>query len=332
MRLPWGKLDYIYNLFLNNQDFIIVGCLSFEERCSVVPEYLFKYSRAIELIEIKDPQDAFPDYSHEIGIKTEINRKTLHSLGVPFHEHFADLLATEDHLLNLLKICTEKVPPVTSVVLDITSLPKRFFCFLLKRMLIQTGVKNLIVTYTEPGTGGYTPQHLAEDPMTCDHLPGFAAPLPTKDTTIVVSVGFESLSIKPLLEVYSGEKKKTKLLLSFPPNGTNLRRQWNMLRQMVSDAQEIRGHLEVISAWDSEQVYKTLKQWKQDSDGLALAPFGSKPHSLGMALFGLRYDCGLYYTQPKSYNPEYTSGRGNTWAYVVKWDGISCFSRPSIKP
>jgi hypothetical protein len=332
VRLPWGKLENIYNLFLDKLDFITLGCLSFEERCCVVPEWLSKSSKGLELIQIKDPTDAFPDYSHEIGVKTELNRINLLASKVHFTEHSADLLANEDRLLNYLKICTEKYPSVTSVVLDITSLPKRYFCFLVKRMLIQNDLRNIIVTYTEPGSAGYTSQHLAEDPMTCDHLPGFAAPLPPTDTTIVVSVGFESLSIKPLLEVYSGEKKKTKMLLAYPPNGINTRRQWNTLRRMVSDTQEIRGNLEVIAGWDSEQVYKTLEQWRQDSDGLALAPFGSKPHSLGMALFALKYDCGLYYTQPKSYNPGYTTGRGETWAYVVKWDGIPCYERHTKKP
>jgi hypothetical protein len=91
-----------------------------------------------------------------------------------------------------------------------------------------------------------------------------------------------------------------------------------------------RDNLEVISAWDTEQVYRTLELWEQDTEGLALAPFGPKPHSLGMALFAIRHDSGLYYTQPKSYNPNYSKGQGDSWAYVVKWDGVPCFDR-SVK-
>ncbi len=97
---------------------------------------------------------------------------------------------------------------------------------------------------------------------------------------------------------------------------------------MLGEADDIiQNNLEVIAVWDTEQVYKTLERWDQNADGVTLAPFGPKPHSLGMALFAIKHDCGLYNTQPKSYNPDYSRGRGEVWAYVVKWDGIPCYER-----
>ncbi|HVM62830.1 MAG TPA: hypothetical protein VMV72_18360 [Verrucomicrobiae bacterium] len=80
--------------------------------------------------------------------------------------------------------------------------------------------------------------------------------------------------------------------------------------------------------WDTEYVFNRLQVWEDNSEGLTLAPFGPKPHTLAMALFAIHRDAGMYYTQPKSYNPNYSSGFGRTWAYVVKWDGVCCYERP----
>ncbi|MDQ3821601.1 MAG: hypothetical protein M3362_28515 [Acidobacteriota bacterium] len=328
MRLPWGDLREIESKFLYDREFVILGSLSFEQRCCAVPILLNKPNcLGIELLEIKDPADAFPDNSSVIDQKRQRNKSRLKKEGVKFSSPVPQLLSSEDQLIDMLQKFKSNLPATSTAILDITSLPKRYFCFFLKRMLRQDIFSNVIVTYTEPGLGGYATGHLAEDPMTCEHLPGYSAPLPPKGSTLVVSVGFESLSIKPLLEIYSGEKKETKIILAFPPNGENAKRQWNTLRQMVVDVQEIRDNLEVVAAWDTEQVYRTLERWSKDSYGLTLAPFGPKAHSLGMALFAIKYDAGLYYTQPKSYNPDYSSGEGRAWAYVVKWDAVPCYER-----
>jgi hypothetical protein len=62
-----------------------------------------------------------------------------------------------------------------------------------------------------------------------------------------------------------------------------------------------------------------------DSGPLALAPFGPKPHTLGMALLAMKYDLAMHYTQPRVYHPDYSRGYGRTWAYVVKWNGRACY-------
>jgi hypothetical protein len=49
-----------------------------------------------------------------------------------------------------------------------------------------------------------------------------------------------------------------------------------------------------------------------------------------MTLFAIENDIGIYYTQPKSYNPRYTTGAGKSWAYVVKWQGIAAFNRMPV--
>lgn len=329
MRLPWGSLHRIIKLFCNSSKSSLLGCLSPEDRCIAIPIALSsKRFHNICLLEIKDPEDAYPDYSFATIKKIKNNERLLNKGGVVFRKIQTHLLSTEDDLLSILDSFQGYYSSPT-IFIDITSLPKRYFCFFIKRMLKDKSIANVIATYTQPALNGYTAEHLAEDPMTCDHLPGFAAPLAPKGNTLVVAVGFESLSIRSLLEVYHDKKKDIKIILSFPSDSPSMRREWDTLRQMtLNEAQDInRDNLEVISLWDAEKVYRTLFRWHRDADGLTLAPFGPKPHSLGMALFAVKHDSGFYYTQPKSYNPNYSKGVGMIWAYVIKWDGVPCYDR-----
>jgi hypothetical protein len=122
--------------------------------------------------------------------------------------------------------------------------------------------------------------------------------------------------------------KRMKIIMPFPPNGGAARRAWNTLRRMVQDPRHLdRNDIEVVSAWDAEYVYGLLNSWIQDTPHLTLAPFGPKPISLGMTLFAIKNDIGMYYTQPKAYNPEYSLGFGKSLGYLIKYDGVACFDR-----
>ena len=331
MRLPSGPLIDILPLFLGMSEFSFIGCLSFEERCCAVPIYLFDKFRFknINMIEVIDPSDAFPDYCELAAGRIEVYRKKLNNQIGEFSVQRQDLLAGEDLILSSLdSICNGGN---CTVILDITCFPKRFFCLFVKRLMLDKRVSNVIVTYTFPGYAGHADGHLAEDPMTCDHLPGFSAQLNPRDTTLVISIGFENLSIASLLEVYRDKMKVVKFIMPCPPLGNAGRRAWNTLRRMVSDdTQNLhRGNIEVISAWDTEQAYKQLNSWLQDATSLILAPFGPKPITLGMALFATKNDIGMYYTQPKAYNPDYSRGSGASIGYVLKWNSIACYDRES---
>jgi hypothetical protein len=332
MRLPAGSLAQIADTFLRDKDFALLGCLSFEARSCAVPEILWSRSCArIDLLDVIDPFDAFPDYSIEARRKIERNRRRLEKAKINFQSHKVPLLATEDQLLDTFD--TLRLADASTIVMDITSLPKRYFCFFLKRLLLLEHFQNVVVTYTIPAPHGYTHDPLAEDPMSYDHLPGYAAALQPGPRALVVSVGFEALNIRNLLEVYSDKQRDIRFIFSFPPGGGAIRRQWDTLRRMGLDARDIdRENVEIIAAWDAEQVFKTLERWYPGSEALILAPFGVKSHSLGMALFALKHDSGLYYTQPKAYNPDYSRGQGQTMAYVVKWQGMACFNRETRRP
>ena len=85
--------------------------------------------------------------------------------------------------------------------------------------------------------------------------------------------------------------------------------------------------VEVLPSWDTEETYRALDQWRREAGALMMAPFGPKLHALAMGLVAIESDSGLYYTQPKSYNHDYSLGAGEVFGYVVKWDDVPCYLR-----
>ncbi len=331
MRLPWGLLPPILDAFRMIRPPVLVSCLSFEERCAAVPLMLAGARSRHHLVQLDCVEGAFPDYSREIERLASANEALMAGAG-PVQKSRMGLLAPEDELIGLAQAVGSEA--AKSVILDITSFPKRYFCFLVKQILADARVSNLLVTYTE--ATAYDPEHIATDPLPCDYLPGYLGPLPAKSTddssaqtkTLVLSVGFESFSLRSVLEQHKREIGEVHFLMPFPPDGRSTKRTWLTLMQVSESSPEmVRGHRDVVAAWDAERVFHQLEYLSQQCAGLVLAPFGPKPHTFGMALFALRHGAGMYYTQPQSYNPRYSTGIGQSWAYVAKWEGVSCLNR-----
>lgn len=333
MRLPWGKFKRIGTAFLLDQSFVVLGCLSFEDRtlgitrlCNEQPESTF---RCAHLFKAVIPENTFPDHSLEISKKIE-NIKTIMN-DQHYRYNLLDdqpLVATFDHLLDLNRQFKEKAREdnINTVVLDISTMPKRFFCFLMKKYLAEPFPQNLIIAYTQPESYAPEDEPLAEDAEACENLPGFCSS-EDKSDRMVVSVGLEEFNLQSLLETHPATSMK--VLMSFPPDGDLTRRQWRVLRRIAGDnpSSDFIHDIEVVPALDVEQAYATLCYWENDSSGIVLAPFGPKTHSVAMVLFALQHDRSICYIQPKSYNPNYSQGISESWAYVVKWSGETCFNR-----
>ncbi len=328
MILPSGQFPLFADL-VRGKKCVLIGALSFEERCCSLPTTVGSGNaqNKIVLFKIKDPVDGFPNYSHEIERRIETNRDLLNSRRIEFDEIPTDLLVSEDDLSDMLQIF--KSNRSTLYILDVTSLPKRYFCYFLKHLIRREWCQDLLVTYTMVGPEGYSAQHLTASPMTCAPLPGFSSAWQIGGDTLVISLGFESLNVRSILDVYP-KQRGPKILMSFPCSTAVIRRQWNMLRQIFSKGQIslLKEDIKSVATWDAEEVFITLKYWEKECDSLALAPFGTKPHSLGLALYAIQSGSGMYYTQPKSYNPDYSKGTGESWGYLVKYEGIPCFDRP----
>jgi hypothetical protein len=322
MRIISRQLTETPDLDLGDTSFLTIGCLSFEQRCTGTPlRFWSRYGdrAGLHLLTLTDPSDGIPDYSKEREEK---------AAGVRWAKIAGDLMATEDELLSQLSELLARSP--ATVVLDITALPKRYFCFYLRRLMYTPQVRNLIVTYTDAGEAGYTPEHLAEDVMSATTFPGFAGRYSMKQDYLVISIGFEALGLRPLiLSLYRERNVNLRVVLPFPAPIETVRRQWNTLREIMEDdpANLVMAHVAVAATWDTELVYDQLVRWSDQGEVLTFAPYGPKPHTLAMALFAMKNDLSLWYTQPKVYHPDYSLGMGKTRWYLMKWDGVQCFDR-----
>jgi hypothetical protein len=331
MRLPWATLDLVQKLYCENGHFDVLGCLSFEDRCKAVPIRLSgSKCSSISLIEIHDPEEGNPEFCAKAGSKILANHRALIRAGIRFERREAPLLATEDQIIGLTNEVIAKSSE--TLIFDITSFPKRFFALMLKRLLAAESLTNVVVTYTQVGPNGYAAGHLSEDSMDPDHLPGFAPPITgSNEMVLAISLGFEALNVRSIIETYS--ETKFKVILPFPPDGDCTRRVWASLGTLTANRTNLirRDDIRAVAAWDSEMVYSTLEQWRSGTDRLNLVPFGPKPHTLGMALFAIKNDSGMFYTQPRAYNPDYSNGIGPTWAYVVKAKKAKCFDIENVR-
>lgn len=309
-----------------------IGAVSFEDRSTSIPLRL-RYNPRIHFsaLKISDPREYLPGDDRRKHRLERENEQRLRAAGLDVDVKDLPLLASEDEIVEYLSNTISD--HCASVLLDITSLPKRHFCLATRRLMNDPNVSNLIITYTASGSPGHATGHLASDPLAYDNLPGFMGPPPDPDRPrqLVISIGYETLSIRLLLEEYRERGGDTRFILPFPNPQKSVSRQWDSLRTIVNGRdQDLKARDMVsLSPYDTEGVVNSLYKWGSDSNGLSLAPFGPKPHTLGMALYSMDLEAGMYYTQPQAYNSAYSAGSGDSWAYVPKFGGVTCFKRNS---
>ena len=226
----------------------------------------------------------------------------------------------EYHLTN---ICSGQ----KSVILDVTSLPKRVSLFLIRRLIEKNNVVDLIVCYAP--AGGYTEQSLAYDMKPPSALPGFGKThSDTNNNVVVISVGFPTFNFGDLLE----QELTTDVyfLVPFPPASPSFRRNWKFLEKLVADAASKNPEIKRIHANDMFQVYEWLIGHNWENRGITMLPLGPKPHSIGMALAQLKFSGWgeIVYPQPQRYNPDYSfgqkllaNGKPDILAYGLRWEG-----------
>lgn len=323
---PWGSVDWVLSLSSKKQ-WHFVGAIGTEERSLCCWSEMQRLGVIVgELFaEIHDvDSDKYRQRNH-VALQ---NRRNLYfqNGGSQPAIHTFDLM-TELFQISAFAKLAEAASE--SVVLDITSLPKRFFFQILKILATSTKVKNLLVTYTSPESYA-DDAPLYEDIEHWKMLPGFGG-AGSKPELWVVSVGFLVESLRQ----YIGDnpQEKMKILIPFPAPLASLRRTWKSVAYLEQGHKSNRfdkyrvDTLDISAAFDriNSIAGKTPKQ-------LAFAPFGPKPTSAAMCLYALQRNSSAHYPQPTIYHPDYSKGvRGNdaskaVSAYWIKHEGEFLYS------
>jgi len=233
-----------------------------------------------------------------------------------------------EELFRIQGFAKEVIAQEQSIVLDITSLPKRFYFPILREFAKNKAVCNLVLTYTAPKS------YAADGPLYEDceiwrHLPGFLGS-GADHKLWIVSVGFLVESLRRFLG--DNPDLKLKVLVPFPAQLAILRRTWESVFELEKDPPGARFENIRVDTLDMSEAFERIVTLARNvADPPAFAPFGPKPISAAMCLYAIEHDCPVYYPQPTVYHPEYTKGiresepKRAVNAYWVKHDGENLY-------
>jgi hypothetical protein len=323
---PWGPVEWALSI-TNPKQWRFVGSVGTEERS------LFAWAQTTKLGVIESAHFAeihdvdSQKYRARNQDSLAARRAEFARLGGNVAEiHQFSLMA---ELFFIAKFARDAEGGASSIILDVSSLPKRFFFSILQTLVKSPNVKNLLVTYTSPSS--YTDDApLYENIEQWKTLPGFGGSGGKADVWIV-SVGFLVESLRHY--VGDNPQEKLKLLVPFPAPLAVLRRTWKSVADLEQDHSDGRFDKFRVDTLDVAAAFDRIKSLEGTPPReLAFAPFGPKPTSVAMCLYAMQKNSSVHYPQPTIYHPDYSKGIGNDGsskaisAYWIKHEGEFLYS------
>lgn len=332
---PWGQLQWLMEK-LPIEDWSLLGTLSTEDRCTAAFTELAPKISQKTFLKILDPQMSPID---EFEKRFRKNKKVLSEAGLDQEKEIDDveLMETSDVIERRFKTFFDSA--TDNIILDISSMPKRWFFPIMRNLLKDDqNPKTIVVCYSVAQKYG---NDLSSDLEALKALPTFDNDLPIEDQEydeLIVGVGFAPLGLK---ELFGYDIDKVRYLFPFPPGPPNYSRNWDFLRNLEDEFEErsrnvnTRWHINTYGIPDAfEAMCRATENGERTS---ALAPFGPKTHSLAMCLFALSVEKAkkvlvpVYYTQPQRYFPDYSegiasiNGQPDVKAYCIRLNGRNLY-------
>ena len=325
---PWGQLKWLIGK-LPAGDWSFLGTLGTEDRCTSAFSQLKPVVGRQKLLKVIDPHLSQKAQFHQ---RFEDVESVFINAGVDAGDIIdANLLENTDRISEISEAFRREANG--KVILDISSMPKRWFFPIMRFLAQDPDIDDLIVCYSVASRYG---DQLSSDPLPLRPLPTFDKPRADASyDDLVVGVGFAPLGMKDLFEK---DIKKIRYLFPFPPGPPNYFRNWEFLRVLESEVENRNLRTEdrwQVHTFDVPDAFEALCRATNSGDrSCALAPFGPKTHSLAMCLFALALEragsqpAHVYYTQPKRYALDYSVGTAATLngtldikAYCIKLNG-----------
>lgn len=315
---PWGELDWIIPR-LPEIKWDMIGCLSTEDRFDAAYSLLAKKKMLNNTLffKIHDPQSKDTPV---IDAKLITNAARVPTVTIQDHkllEPYKEIVESTNRFIANSN---------GNIIVDISTFPKRFF-FPIIKLLINSKVENLLITYSTPEK--YCKDELSANPQNWDHLPLFM-PVDFPDNPIdvaIVGVGFMPFALPELL-LSRYNATPVKFLFPFPPGPPNYQRTWEFMRKIEkSFAFKTSDGVIRLAANNMPDAFDYINQETHNNTKKPLfAPYGPKPISLAMCIYATLVDAPVYYTQPTHYSPEYSTGVNNIFAYAITLKKQKLFS------
>jgi hypothetical protein len=299
---PWGAVDWVLSLGVA-QRWRFIGALGTEERSLCGWSYLRTNGlTASELfLEVGDVESV--KYAQRTRNALAARKSELVAHGGSLTAVRALPLMSE--LFRIQRFAKEADDGSDSVVLDITSFPKKFFFTILRQLVFSSSVKNLVLTYTSPAAYA-DDAPLYENIETWQTLPGFASPSSDPEMWIV-SIGFLVESLR--YHFGSNPNSPVKLLMPFPAPLGSVRRMWESVEGLRQNHVAARFSEHRVDGLDMSAAFDRIVILSKNlDDRVAFVPFGPKPISAAMCLHALHSSASVHYAQPTVYHPEYSRG------------------------
>lgn len=325
---PWGPAKWLLPKTGIN-DWHVIAAASFEDRSTAAVEWMLANGYAIAsstLFRITNPpSEHWLTASPKVDASFSLLRNYLAG---------PNLKIVDIKLLSFATAATANgsLSPINtdSVVLDISTLPKRFSLYSIKKLINDERVSNLLVTYSRAAR--YPELAMCEDALPPSALQGFARTEPLRGPArMVVGVGYVALSVEEILD--KAKHSKLDFVFPYPPASPAFRRNWELLSKLMPEDRPHNTEIHRINGMDAFEVCDRLTIWGRGTD-LDILPLGPKPHAVGMAMAYLKLDghAEIIYSQPQSYIPNYSegiaideTGQADVLAYCLKYNGKTTF-------
>lgn len=313
---PWGQIDWLLGR-LSGRAWSMIGCCGTEKRSIRLARHLGRAAlHHVSMIEIHDPQPLDPRAVEE---RLAEHRTALAATGFAANEIVpAPLVADLDMITGIVTGLVDAGS--TSLLIDLTSLPKHWFFPLIRAALAETTIKDIVACYTA-GVGYATT--LSENISPLRVLPSFAGDaVRDRHGSLIIGIGFEPTGLDALLA--DQQSDAIRLIFPFPPGPPGHHRNWMFVKyieELTSKSQIDPPDRVHIHMYDCPQIFDALCEMTDGGTiSSAIAPYGPKTVSLAMCLFALAAEAAerpavpVYYAQPLRYALDYTAEaamRGN---------------------
>ena len=150
-------------------------------------------------------------------------------------------------------------------------------------------------------------------------------PEPRVDLAIV-GIGFMPFGLPNLL-MSKYKSTPVKFLFPFPPGPPNYQRTWDFVWKIEKSFTF--NHQDSIIRIDSNNLSDAFEYITRETNNgqkkVIFAPYGPKPISLAMCIYATIHHSPVYYTQPTHYNPDYSSGIKDTYAYCINLNSVNLY-------
>ena len=328
MKRPWNLVRKAL-CEVTPDEWGFIGCLSFEDRFDAVARQCGVLSAKSLWFKFHNQRSSSAAIVLDRISKNEQKMSRLPNWSYTVEEHpllgnLAGIRLGFDKLLST---------GISRLVLDISCLPKAVF-FPLLRFAIEAGqLKDIVIGYS-------IPEKYAESPLAAELNPMMGLPgmMPQQTDTaqdpklFIASIGYLPFDVQELEQQFGG-KTPMEVIFPFPSSNPAYQRNWDLMQQLFSDQSPGEKSPRRVDARDMSRVYDIISAEDSRVEGsVLLLPFGPKPHAAAMAIRAIQRGHEVYYTQPKYYNPEYSSGvkkhscgDEESYAYWIKSDGVMLY-------